>query len=70
LDCYIVRIYRHEVENPREFVGVVEEVGTEGKRAFTNIDELWGIFNTGSWVNKNKKESRRSAEKPDSQLSR
>jgi hypothetical protein len=44
LDCYIVRVYRRETARPREFVGVVEEVGAEGKRAFTNIDELWEIL--------------------------
>lgn len=56
MDCYIVRIYRHEMENPREFVGVVEEVGAEGKKAFTNIDELWQILNMESTsINKVKK---------------
>ena len=44
MDCYIVRIYRQEAQRPREFVGVVEEVGAEGKSAFTNIDELWEIL--------------------------
>jgi hypothetical protein len=47
LNCYIVRIYREGAANPREFVGVVEEVGTDGKRAFTNIDELWEILKPG-----------------------
>jgi hypothetical protein len=35
------------LDNPREFVGVVEEVGAEGKKAFTNVDELWEILKTG-----------------------
>jgi hypothetical protein len=26
-------------------VGVVEEVGIEGKKAFNNLDELWVILN-------------------------
>lgn len=26
-------------------MGVVEEVGVEGKKAFTNIEELWNILN-------------------------
>jgi hypothetical protein len=43
-DDYIVRIYRHSRRNPRRFVGTVEEVGTEGKRAFATIDELWDIL--------------------------
>ena len=42
---YIVRIYRHEKERPRGIVGIVEEVGAEGKRAFTSLDELWQILN-------------------------
>ena len=44
MNCYIVRIYRQEAKHPRKFVGVVEEVGAEGKRAFTNYDELWEIL--------------------------
>jgi hypothetical protein len=43
MKSYIVRIYREKPDNPREIVGVVEEVGTEGKKAFTNVDELWEI---------------------------
>ncbi len=42
---YIVRIYRHEKDKPRCIVGTIEEVGSEGKRAFTNLDELWQILN-------------------------
>jgi len=45
LKNYIVRIYRQEKNNPRKIVGVVEEPEIEGKRAFTNLDELWGILN-------------------------
>jgi len=44
---YIVRIYREDRENPRSLIGVVEEPGKDGKKAFTNIDELWEIFNCG-----------------------
>jgi hypothetical protein len=42
---YIVRVYRSEKGNPRLLVGVVEEVGVEGKRAFQTYDELWDILN-------------------------
>jgi predicted transcriptional regulator YdeE len=42
---YIVRIYRHEKNNPRMFVGTVERVGEQRKAAFTNIDELWELMN-------------------------
>jgi hypothetical protein len=27
-------------------VGIVEKVGHKGKRAFTNLDELWEILNS------------------------
>jgi len=42
---YVVRIYRFDENNPRHLVGVVEEVGIKGKKAFTNYDELWEILN-------------------------
>lgn len=41
---YIVRIYRLDKKNPRHLVGVVEEVGVKGKKAFTNYEELWEIL--------------------------
>lgn len=41
---YIVRIYRFDKKNPRYLVGVVEEIGIRGKKAFTNYDELWEIL--------------------------
>jgi hypothetical protein len=46
LNNYIVRIYRCKRDNPRRLVGVVEEVGVKGNKAFTNFDELWEILNT------------------------
>ena len=45
MDNYILRIYRRKKNDPRIFVGVVEEVGVEGKKAFSNLDELWAILN-------------------------
>jgi hypothetical protein len=45
VDNYIVRIYRREKNNPRLLVGLVEEVGSEGKRAFNTLDDLWEILN-------------------------
>ena len=42
---YIVRIYRYEKDKPRELVGTIEEVGAEGKTAFSGLDELWKILN-------------------------
>jgi len=41
---FVVRIYRYDKKNPRYLVGVVEEVGVKGKKAFSNYDELWDIL--------------------------
>ena len=46
LESFIVRIYRHEKNKARSLVGVVERVGVEGKKAFTNLDELWEILSS------------------------
>ena len=48
MENYIVRIYRFEKDNPRHLVGIVESVEGEkrGKRAFTNLDDLWEILNS------------------------
>jgi hypothetical protein len=45
MNSYLVRIYRRGEDNPRLLVGVVEEPGVNGKKAFTNIYELWEIIN-------------------------
>jgi hypothetical protein len=42
---YIIRIYRFEKNKPHSLVGVVEEVGKKGKKAFNTYDELWEILN-------------------------
>jgi hypothetical protein len=42
---YIVRVYRFARDNPRRLVGVVEEIGRKGKKAFTGYQELWEILN-------------------------
>ena len=42
---YLVRIYRYAKDNPWSLVGLVEEIGIKGKKAFTNYDELWEILN-------------------------
>jgi len=44
LKTYVVRIYRFEKDNPKSLVGVVEEIGIKGKKAFTHYDELWEIL--------------------------
>ena len=46
MDNYIVRIYRRKRDDPRVLVGVVEEVGTKGKKAFNDLDDLWKILNS------------------------
>ena len=48
MENYIVRIYRFQKDNPRKLVGIVESVEGEerGKRAFANLDDLWGILNS------------------------
>jgi hypothetical protein len=42
---YIIRVYRFAKDNPRRLVGVVEEAGKKGKKAFTGYQELWEILN-------------------------
>jgi len=41
-------------------VGVVEEIGTKGKKAFTNYDELWEILSLRKALarSRNKRERR------------
>jgi len=47
LKSYMVRVYREGMSERRKLVGIVEEVGIKGNRAFTNLDELWDILNQG-----------------------
>ncbi len=42
--CFIVRIYRQGRNRAECPVGLVEEVGKEGTRAFKNVEELWTIL--------------------------
>lgn len=44
--CYIIHVYRFKKNNPGALVGVVEEVGAKGKKAFTNYVELWEVLNS------------------------
>jgi hypothetical protein len=43
---YLIRIHSPEKNDPRILVGVIREVGVEGNRAFSNLDELWSILNS------------------------
>jgi hypothetical protein len=45
MESYIVRIYRGDADNPQNFIGTVEQAGTEERKSFADIDELWKIFN-------------------------
>ena len=42
IDTYIIRLYRHEVDEAEEnkVIGVVEIAGQEMKRYFTRMEEL------------------------------
>ena len=46
MDNYIVRIYRRKRDDSRLLVGLVEEVGTKGKKAFNDLDDPWKILNS------------------------
>jgi hypothetical protein len=62
VENYIVRIYRFKEDMPKHLVGVVEEVGVKGKKAFNTYDELWEILNSrkkGVKHERSKKKERR-----------
>ena len=50
LATYIVRIYRSKKGKPRGIVGVVEQIGVKGRRAFTDCDELWEIIGSSKKI--------------------
>lgn len=63
MDHYIVRIYRRKRKQPRQVVGVVEDVATGDIQAFHNTDELEVIMGAApKRVSKTKTPRRR---KPD-----
>jgi hypothetical protein len=45
MQCYIVRIYRREPDDPEALVGIAEEVETRSSRPFTSFSELRTILN-------------------------
>jgi len=59
---YVIRIYRFKENNPRQLVGVVEEVGVRGKKAFTNYDELWEILISSRSISQKRKQKRKEVE--------
>ena len=46
MKSFVVRTYRIKKKGPRTLVGIVEEVGVKVKKAFTNVEELWAIFDS------------------------
>ena len=62
MNSYIVRIYRQEKDRPRSLVGIVEEVGVDGRRAFTDLDELWKILNSDGTKNRLESRGKRRAD--------
>ncbi len=50
LATYIVRIYRLRKNKPRVILGVVEQVGVKGRKAFTDCDELWEILSSSKKI--------------------
>ena len=56
---YIVRVHRFKKNRPRSVMGVVEEVGVKGRKAFSHYDELWDILNASKSVKSYGEESAR-----------
>lgn len=55
LATYIVRIYRLRKDKSRGILGVVEQVGVKGRKAFTDCDELWEILSLSKSITYHKK---------------
>ena len=53
---YIVRLYRFKKNKPRSLMGVVEEVGVKGRKAFSHYEELWDILNASKNVKRHREE--------------
>jgi hypothetical protein len=59
LASYMVRVYRFGKNQPHNLVGVVEEAGVKGKKAFTSLSELWSIINSSRAVRNDRKTERK-----------
>lgn len=46
LDTYVIRIYRRGTPISQKLLGIVEEIGVPGKKAFGSLDELWSILDS------------------------
>jgi len=58
MDCYIVRIYRRDEDEPGNFIGVVEAVGLAEQKPFKDAKELVTILSAAE-AHKTKKPARR-----------
>lgn len=59
LASYVVRVYRFAKNQPHKLVGVVEEAGVKGKKAFTSLTELWGMIASSRAVRGGRKAGRK-----------
>jgi len=55
LATYIIRVYRFKKDKPRGLMGVIEEVGVKGRKAFISGDELWEILRSSKSIRVGKK---------------
>ena len=55
MKTFIVHIYTCEKNESRSLVGVAEEVGSEGKKAFTSPDDLLQIVGSKDLKRENEK---------------
>ncbi len=58
LASYVVRVYRFEKSQPHKIVGVIEEAGVRGKKAFTSLSELWDIISSSEGARNHSKAKR------------
>ena len=65
MESNILRIYRSERNISHRLVGLVEEVGVEGKKRFTNLGQLWNILDvkTGETVQAEKRKKAKKEER-------
>jgi hypothetical protein len=59
MKTYIVRIYRFEEQRPLNLVGVLEEVGVEGRKAFSNFGELSNLLKASLFPSSQKKRKKK-----------
>ncbi len=45
METYILHIYRRDRNISDSLVGLVEEVGVEGKKPFRNLGQFWDVLN-------------------------